>query len=375
MYLISGILAVAGCISMVLLPTVALESARKGFTLWVEAVLPSLLPFFICANFMISIGIPNMIGRFFERFFQRIFGVPGSSAFVFIISISSGYPMGPKLIGDMGRRGEITIDDARKMLSFCSTSGPLFMLGTVGVGMLHSPLAGVVIAVSHYLGAFVNGILFNLISRKKDRRNVTFKKSRRFIRSEKRNLLELFTDSILSSLKTLGIICCYLVIFTIIADYLELSGILDFLSHDYQKGLLKGLLEMTVGSYELSLSSEIAMKMKCVLATFMISFGGFSTLAQSMSVLYGLNISVWSYMKVKLTHGLISCTIAFFIAPYILNKAISTVGAFNLTKNDFDLGMLSQLLFSTQMIIIILIVFAISVALDNCFGRKEHQSE
>ncbi|NLP30510.1 MAG: hypothetical protein GX363_05185 [Clostridiales bacterium] len=357
---------------MVLFPEMALESANKGINLWAEAVLPSLLPFFICANFMISLGVPGLVGRLFENLFQKIFGVPGSSAFVFIISISSGYPMGPKLIGDMGRRGEITDKDAKKMLTFCSTSGPLFMLGTVGVGMFHSPLCGTLIAISHYIGALLNGLLFNLLTTN-DKKIAHERKYNRTIRLREESVLELFTNSIISSLKTLGVICCYIIIFVMITDFIELSGLLDSLSSDYQRGFLKGLLEITIGSYELSLSNGIGLRMKCVLATFIISFGGISTLGQSMSVMYGLRISIWDYLKAKLSHGLIAGLVAYVLSPYILNKAVYTVGAFKYSSVDFDLGVLSQLIFSTRMIIIILVIFTISIGLDYILSRKAEQ--
>lgn len=385
MYLIAGLLAVAGCISMVFFPTVALESAQKGVALWARAILPALLPFFICANFMISIGVPGLIGRFFEKSFQLIFGAPGSSAFVFIISITSGYPMGPKLIGDMGRRGEITLFDAKRMLTFCSTSGPLFLLGTVGVGMLHSPPAGAVIAVSHYLGAVLNGILFRLIERKKYQSKVTIKKKnsssiRRTGIADSicvgdNRLLDLFTDAIMSALKTLGIICCYLVIFTMVTDLLELAGVFHSLSEGYQRGFVKGLLEMTVGCNNLALSEGIGISMKCVLAAFLISFGGFSIFAQSMSVLYGLNISPRYYLKVKLAHGLMSGLVAYFGGPYILNMTVKSVGAFGISSCTFDLGILSQLLFSAKMVIIILLIFIFTIVMDYLTGRKDNKPE
>lgn len=368
---------------MVLLPAVSLESAQKGIALWASDVMPALLPFFICANFIILIGIPSLIGRFFERSFQSIFGAPGCSAFVFIISITSGYPMGPKLIGDMGRRGEITLDEAKRMLTFCSTSGPLFMLGAVGAGMFHSPLAGAAIAASHYIGAVLNGILYNITERgiKKSKHNKYKKKmhSRKnapvyykaSINSDS-SLLEMFTDSILSALKTLGIICCYIVLFTMITDILELGGVFNHFPHGYQRGVIKGLLEMTVGCSTLSLSEGTGMRTACILASFLVSFGGFSIFAQSMSVLYGLNISPFFYLKAKLMHGILSGITAYFISPYILNRSVNTAGAFGFETLNYDLGFLSQLLFSTRMIIIVLIIFIISAGLDCLIDRKEN---
>lgn len=369
-YRIAGILSVAWCLSMVLFPGMALASARKGINLWAEAVLPALLPFFICANLMIALEIPRMIGGFFQKPFQYLFGTPGSSAFIFIISITSGYPMGPKLIGDMGRRGEITLDEAKRMLTFCSTSGPLFLLGTVGLGMLNSPYAGVAIAIAHYSGAVLNGILFNLFG--KHDRNVKSNIKADFNSLIKRErLLDLFTDSILSALKTLGIICCYLIIFIMATDFIELAGAFDLFSQDYQKGVLKGLLEMTVGCNDLAVSQGISLQAKCVLASFIISFGGFSVFAQSMSVLYGLNISFWYYFVVKCLHGIWSAIIAFLTAPYFLNLPSATVGNFSVQTWTYQAGMLAQLLFSTKMIIIIMFTFALTITVDRWSQRKE----
>ena len=48
----AGILALICCFFMVAFPVVALSSARKGISLWMSNVLPALLPFFICANFL-----------------------------------------------------------------------------------------------------------------------------------------------------------------------------------------------------------------------------------------------------------------------------------------------------------------------------------
>ena len=45
---------------MVAFPSIALASARKGISLWLSNVLPALLPFFICANFLQNIGIIRM---------------------------------------------------------------------------------------------------------------------------------------------------------------------------------------------------------------------------------------------------------------------------------------------------------------------------
>ena len=49
------------------------------------------------------------------------------------------------------------------MLSFCSTSGPMFIIGAVGAGMFNSTFAGYIMFTSHVLGAFLNGIIYRNI--------------------------------------------------------------------------------------------------------------------------------------------------------------------------------------------------------------------
>lgn len=370
-YILAGVFSGVGCILMVVFPELALNAADRGLTLFLNSVLPSLLPFFICANFMIALGIPAVIGRYFEGLFRRIFRAPGSSAFVFVISITSGYPMGAKLIGDMGRRGEISLLEGKRMLSFCTTSGPLFMLGTVGASMLGQSSAGVVIAVSHYGAALLNGLLFRVFLGEGGDRlpvNTVFTERRKGGGEQKKeikgDILEEFTRAILSSFQTLGIICGYIVLFTLLTDFLQFSGTLNLFDAAYQKGVAKGLLEMTVGAGSIASSGEISMVMKCALCSMLISFGGISILAQSVSMLSGFDISIWYYLKVKIFHGFIAFCLALLIGPQLLDSAV-TVGAFDAPQAVCTLGSFYGLLFSIKMVILVVILFFITCILQN----------
>lgn len=360
-------LALAWCIFMVLFPSLSVESAKRGIALWIDVVLPALLPFFICANFMIRLGIPSLIGRCFESSFERLFGAPGSSAFVFIISITSGYPMGAKLIGDMGRRGEISLSEAKRMLCFCSTSGPLFLLGTIGAGMFHSQEAGALIAVSHYLGAVTNGILFRIF----DEKNHLRSSIERFCEKDQLRLMDYFTDSILSAIKTVGIICCYLVIFTMITDLMEYFNIFGGVGQ-LQAGFLKGILEMTIGCSEIAEAVGISLQFKCILISALISFGGISVFAQSISFLYGLSIHPGYYLIVKFIHGILAMAFAYVLAPVFLKTTVA-VGNFGTNIWSSKTGYYAQLLFSSKMIIMIMVAFAVTILIGRIFERGKKQ--
>lgn len=388
-YILAGAAACVGCLAMIAFPAIALDSAEKGVTLWASSVLPALLPFFICANFMTEMGLPALVGRVFENPFRKLFGVPGVSAFIFSISITSGYPMGAKLIGDMGRNKEISREEAKRMLTFCSTSGPLFMLGAVGAGMLASPAAGAVIAISHYLGAVFNGFLFRILLGMRARKRGFSRQDQtmvfacgRSVHANKwdtshRSLLEIFTDSILSSMRALGVICGYIVLFTMATDFMQFSGLFNYFDESYGKGLVKGFFEMTVGCNSIADATDLSLLLQCILCSAIISWGGLSILAQSMSMLEGLHISVWYYSAVKLCHGILAGLSALVIGPAILHLGIASVGAFGQKDAVEKLGGFYHLLFSSKMVIMVLVLFAVTILADKLVrriheGRRNH---
>ena len=372
LYIFAGALSCIGCFMMMAFPAVTLNAAQKGIVLWASSVLPALLPFFICANFMTALGLPAYIGRIFEKPFQKLFGAPGISAFIFSVSITSGYPIGAKLIGDFGRSGEITRSDARRMLTFCSTSGPLFMLGAVGAGMLASSAAGAVIALSHYLGALLNGLLFRIIpSEDPGPYRATPVRSA----SGKGSLLEIFTDSMITSFRALGIICGYIVLFMMITDFIRLSGVLDFLRNDWVRSFLNGLLEMTVGCSGIAESVSPDLPGKCILCAFLVSFGGISVYAQSMSMLSGLKIGSLYYLAAKISHGLLAAAIAGLIGPLLLASDTLAVWAFPKEDIVTGLGIFYQLLFSTKMVIMVVFLFLITILTDRLIRKIREKRE
>lgn len=295
--LIAGVIAMLFCSLMVVFPEITLNSARKGISLWLSDVLPALMPFFICANFLSSSGI--------LRFLK-------SGVFPFVMSALSGYPMGAKIVGDMKRSGEITISEAKRLMSFCSTSGPAFMIGAVGAGMLGSGMAGGIIAASHYMGALVNGILYTAIFGKDD---CTI-----YVSSAIDNLSvqEILTDAIVSTLKSLGIILSYIVIFTLVTDLIHMCGLMSIIESQLVRALIKGFVEMTVGCGATAEVTGVADVQKCIMCTAIISWGGLSILGQTMSMLAGTGISALYIIISKITHSIISAALALIMCFFML---------------------------------------------------------
>lgn len=383
-----------GCIAMFIYPSVSLNAARNGIGLWFNSVLPALLPFFICSNFLSSVGIPKLIGKFFEPLFEHMYHVPGSASFVFLMSIMSGYPVGPKIISDMRKGQIISKSEAQRMLAFCSTSGPLFMLGAVGAGMFGNAAAGWIIAVSHYLGAVFNGFAYRFYGKIEIKdKAINYKIDIRKIFNEYKNernnsaqLVKIFTDAMIGSFKTLAVICGYIVLFSMAADFLTIirffeltaafmSELFSFINPDYLSAFLKGFLEMTIGCSEISKISGENIYAGCILCAMLISWSGISVHAQVASILSSTDISGSFYILTKATHSLFSGLIAFAAAPFILKNNGITAFAFGFDFNKSFESFFYKLLFSAEMVvmlIILLFVLAAASWLISCLSKKNH---
>lgn len=295
----AGVFTLICCVLMVIFPTITLNSARKGIALWFSNVLPALLPFFICANFLQNLGV------------IRIFR---SGVFPFAMSVLSGYPMGAKIIGDLRRDGEISLVEAKRLMSFCSTSGPAFMVGAVGAGMLGSGLLGGIIAAAHYAGALANGVIYTGILG----RSCDMEVSVSGYQPRGKSMQEAFTDAIIMSFRSLGIVLAYIVIFMLVTDLLHMCGVLSLIGSQELRALIKGVFEMTVGCGAVAECGGASDLLKCVMCSGIMAWGGLSVMGQSVSMLAGTGITVKYLFLSKFTHSILAAAAAFIICLFVL---------------------------------------------------------
>ena len=69
---------------------------------------------------------------------RPLFNIPGSGAFAVALGITSGYPVGAKISNELFESGECTKQEAERLLSFTNTSGPLFIVSAIGIGMFNN---------------------------------------------------------------------------------------------------------------------------------------------------------------------------------------------------------------------------------------------
>ncbi len=288
------LLAVSACLLMMLFPEITVSASKAAIRVWMNAVVPALLPFMIIANYIKKTGVKNMAA---------------GSLYTVLMTFLSGYPMGAKLAGDRYRTGAMDENGLYRLLCYSMITGPAFVVGGVGVTFYQSKMAGYILTLSHYAGAVCCGLTLGR-GRKDGKKPIAAKKTGP-IASETP-----FTDCILESFRTLGIVLAYIVLFMIATDFIEEAGFLYVLPEGID-AFCKGLLEMTVGCREIAVSG-CSINVKLVLSSFVISFGGLSVIGQTMSMLSGCPITTLQILKIKLFHGLFSAIWTFTICTFVV---------------------------------------------------------
>ena len=246
-------------------PNQSIIAAKKGISIWVNVLIPSLLPFIIGANLVIDLKVVDIIGYIINPIAKLIFNVSGKSALVFAISTVSGYPVGAKLASELRNQKEISKFETQRLVSFCSTSGPLFIIGAVATGMLKNPSLGYLMLLCHYLGSISVGILFRNYGKESlDKNNSSLKSNilntidNRY--EDKRGFFVLFGNAVFNGINTLLSIGGFVIVFSVVFEIFSLFNIISVISSiihiplslfgvtkELCNAFISGLFEITIG--------------------------------------------------------------------------------------------------------------------------------
>lgn len=307
---ILGVGAILAFMVMMLInPDYYLDSARRGLSLYATSVLPSLFPFYFCSLMLTKIGAAKTISALGAKPVKLLFNAPKESAYILILSMMSGYPIGASMTAELYQNGTISKREAKCIAAFASTSGPIFILGTVGSAIFNDGRIGAIILAAHYLGAIMNGLIFRMRKRPDD----TDRPIR--IASYDDLLAETISNSTLSMLYVGG----YIVLCGMLIDTLKLFNIdaliLSKLGETAAQpviSLLFGSIEMTRGAIECAKCT--AAPLGIALCAGIISLGGLSVTFQNYTFLSKCGMSFASIAIRKLVQAALGFAIALGLA-------------------------------------------------------------
>ncbi len=317
--LLIAVVLIFAFIGLLVNPKETSSAAQQGISLCLDVIIPSLFPFFVLSSLIIELGFAAYIGRAFEGIMRPAFNVSGACSTALVLGFLGGYPVGAKTAVALYEKKMCTKVETERLLAFCNNSGPAFILGAVGAGILGSSSAGWLLYLTHTAASLTVGLLFRFYKRGSSPSESGVRQPYSVTR-----LSTAFTSSVGNSFQSVFGICAFVIFFTVIIRLLYITGVLPGaaevlagilsplqVSQQSVLNLLTGLIEITSGLFSLQGSTSQLLAGKMAMAAFMLGWAGLSVHCQVLSFIGKSGLSSRTYVLGKLLHGVIS-------AAYIL---------------------------------------------------------
>ena len=325
---------------------ICLDAARAAITLCIEAVIPSLFPFFVCSGLLCALGFSTLCSHFLSPVMRPLFNLPGAGALTLFMGILSGYPVGAATAVDLYKTGQCTKTEAERMLAFCNNSGPMFIIGTVGISCIGNEIAGRYLYISHIIAAMIVGIIFRFY---KSASAPARALPPSFVESKKAAFVSLggiIDSSVFSVLK----VCGFVIFFSVLIKTLPSSP------------YLHSLVEITGGIKALA-QSKTAFTLPLI--SFFLALSGLSVLFQVYAIIQPFGLSLKAYISGKLLQGILS-----FIITYVFLKIFSLAKETFADSATISFSSPASLVFSS-IIISLFSVFALLCLMIPLASKKK----
>lgn len=284
--------------SILCFPEISIKGSKDGLLLWYDTVVPTLLPFIILSNTLISVDAISYFTYLFYPIYRIFPKLLDCLASLLIIGFFCGYPMGAKMIDDFIATGKMTRTQGTFLLCICNNASPMFLTGYVVIATLKGAIPTSVFLFCIYCPVF----LFFLVGiiRKPNLLQMPMTTSYPSKHPMIHDEMDIMTNSFFVILKIGG----YMMLFSILSRFLLLLPISNYPT----RAILLGLSEVTTGIRFLSLLT-LPLNKKIALIGAAAAFGGFSSIAQTKSVLTQSKLSIFPYIISKF----IFCITTYFL--------------------------------------------------------------
>lgn len=312
---------------LILFPNLALDASVNGLHIWLDIVFPALFPFLIASELIIRFGIAHFAGHFLDPLMRPLFGVRGIGAIALFIGMISGYPAGAKVCADLRAKAYISQTEGERLLAFTNNASPLFIFGVIAISFYSNELVGIYILLTHYLANLFAGLSMRFYLWKKspppESHQRSFKDALRTMhRIRLQNKLPIghqFSHMILQSVRTLCIIGGYIILFSVISQFVKAALSVFFEQMPLAlEPLLFGFFEMTIGIHHLASTDSLSLFIHIVIICLILSFNGLSVHAQVLSLISESDLRYRAYFLGRVLHAFWSLLIVFGLSPIFL---------------------------------------------------------
>lgn len=262
-----------------LLSDVAIEAMSEGMRICVSTVIPSLFPFMVFSELLISSGAAELVGRYLGIVPAKIFGLSKEGSAALIIGFLCGFPIGSRSAISLYERGRICKGELLHILSFCNNPSSAFLISAVGVSLFGSQRLGIMLYAAHMFSSCIIGAFGRVYFKKEKRKNEYYVLSKGS-GADREGFVSAFTGAVSGSAGSVLIICAFVIFFSALVGYLRFFANIAGLP-EYAIALLFGFFEMTGG---MSAVAQLGGESAILLAAALSGWSGLSVAFQFVGI-------------------------------------------------------------------------------------------
>lgn len=243
--------------------------AQKGLLLWYQVVLPSQFPFVAGVSLLLQL-----------QSFSRL----PPALVCFTSGLISGYPVGAMTAGKLCENGSLSPQKVTALAAFSNMAGPLFVVGTVGVGLLENSSWGYLLLLVHWVSA-ASLLLFSAPRKMAAGRERMAQPAA----LKRKPIGQMLGDAVGDTAELMLKVGGFITLFSVILQWTP--------------GYAGCLLEMTNG-LKLIAGTDLMLRWKLVLCSFLIGFSGVCVLLQSLTAVGRAPVRPGLFLGCKLAQGI-----------------------------------------------------------------------
>ncbi len=283
------------CACFALFPEKVIFGAQNGLAMCINAIIPSLLPFMLLSACLIRSGFSRPLGAAVSKIITPFTKISANGCVCLITGLIGGYGAGVRAVTESYREKMIDKREAERLLGLCNNAGPIFVIGTIGVGFFGSKSIGTTLFVIQVITVIICSMIFMPKSKLS---KVSVKEEWGLYRKNRPDLSSVVIESGVSAGAAIISVCTFVITFSAILAVLPVE----------EYPIISGFFEVMRGCSELSRAGYSSL----MLVSAVLSWGGVSVHLQAKALSGGI-FDMKKYYVQKITAAFISCGITYLV--------------------------------------------------------------
>lgn len=289
--MIYGAVVTTVLVFLYLCPSEGFNASSAGLSLWFETLVPTLLPLMIISNLIVRSGLIEPLMFLFSPLLKFLFGIGTNGSYALCVGFFCGYPMGAKVIADLAKEGQLSAVESQYLLNFCNNVSPIFIINFLVIQHLGKKELILPTILIIYGSPLIFGLLTSI------RKRADFAPPGQIHKNTAPTPLlnfELVDACIMNGIINITKLGGYIILFAILARIIQYLPV----SNAILKAFCVGIMEVTNGIHAIC-TEPGSFSLKYLLLIVVCSFGGLSSIAQTVSMIQGTELSLSKYILSK----------------------------------------------------------------------------